>query len=139
MTKLLDDQFFIVNGDTYFDINLEDFLFFHQSGGFDFSIGLKPMKNFERYGTVELDENKSIICFNEKLPKNEGLINGGVYLAQKMIRNYFPNKEKFSFETDFLQKNNSQLSFGGLIKDDYFIDIGIPEDYKRAQLELPKL
>lgn len=139
MKKLLENQFFIINGDTYFDIRLNDFFIFHESGGFDFSIGLKPMKNFERYGTVELDENKKIIRFKEKLPKKEGLINGGVYWANQSISKYFPTTEKFSFENDFIEKMQEQLSFGGLIKDDYFIDIGIPEDYSRAQLELPKM
>jgi D-glycero-alpha-D-manno-heptose 1-phosphate guanylyltransferase len=138
MKKLFHNQFFIINGDTYFDIKLDDFLFFHQSGRFDFSIGLKPMKNFERYGTVEIDEKKNVIHFNEKIPKKDGLINGGLYVANQSISKCFPTTNKFSFENDFIQKMPKELSFGGLIKDNYFIDIGIPEDYSRAQLELPK-
>lgn len=139
MEKLKGDQFFIINGDTFFNINLDDFLTFHQTGRFDFSIGLKPMKNFERYGTINLDKNKKILRFDEKLPKNKGLINGGVYFANQSISKYFPTTAKFSFETDFMEKMVTELSFGGFINDNYFIDIGIPEDYARAKIELRKL
>ena len=139
MEKLKGDQFFILNGDTFFDIKLDDFLNFHQTDGFDFSIGLKPMKNFERYGSIKLDKNKKIVRFDEKLPKNKGLINGGVYFANQSIRKHFPTSEKFSFEIDFMEKMVTELSFGGFINDNYFIDIGIPEDYARAQIELLKL
>jgi len=139
MKKLKDDKFFIINGDTLFDINLNDLLDYHLIGAYDFSIVLKPMINFDRYGSVEMDENNRIIRFNEKLPRKNGLINGGIYLANYSINKYFPSIEKFSFENDFMEKMVNQLSFGGIVKDNYFIDIGIPEDYKRAQLELPKL
>lgn len=137
MNKIRGDNFFIINGDTFFDIELDELLSFHRDNCYDFSLVLKPMKNFERYGTVELVEGNKIIRFNEKLPKKEGLINGGIYLANNCISKYFPTKEKFSFENDFMEKTLTKLSFGGIIKDRYFIDIGIPEDYNKAQMELP--
>jgi D-glycero-alpha-D-manno-heptose 1-phosphate guanylyltransferase len=42
----------------------------------------------------------------------------------------------FSFEKDYLEKYYKARRLFGLIQDRYFIDIGIPEDYKRAQTEL---
>lgn len=139
MTKLKENQFFIINGDTFFDVDLTSLLSFHKTGAYDFSIVLKPMSNFERYGSVELDENNRIIQFNEKSPRKNGLINGGIYLANYSINKYFPFTEKFSFENEFMEKMVTQLSFGGLVNDNYFIDIGVPEDYIRAQIELPIL
>ena len=44
--------------------------------------------------------------------------------------------EKFSFETDYLEKFYRIKKMFGVIQDEYFIDIGIPEDYERAQSEL---
>ena len=41
-------------------------------------------------------------------------------------------------ETDFLQAYHQRLPFYGYVASAYFLDIGIPEDYQRAQLELPK-
>ena len=62
-----------------------------------------------------------------------GLINGGVYVlnVEKFLSKALP--EKFSFEKDFLEKEYLKGNIHGIIKDEYFIDIGIPEDYNRAQ------
>ena len=53
---------------------------------------------------------------------------------QKFLSESFA--EKFSFETAYLEKYYHQNKMFGLIQDEYFIDIGIPEDYERAQREL---
>ena len=75
----------------------------------------------------------------EKKYCKKGLINGGVYLMKTTALENFEPGKKFSFETDFLEAECSNRSLGYSIADNYFIDIGIPEDYKRAQSELPNL
>lgn len=139
MNKLKSNEFFIINGDTFFDTNLRELASFQMRNKVDFSIMLKPMQNFNRYGTVELGKNNQIISFHEKEPKEQGLINGGIYFAKTSIQSCFPNLEKFSFEKDFMEAMVNRLPLGGLIVDQYFIDIGIPEDYLKAQQELPLL
>lgn len=139
MNKLSEDQFFIINGDTLFNAGLDQLLAFHQEGAFDLSILLKPMKNFDRYGTVGIDEHHKINRFNEKSPRKEGLINGGIYLANRKIETCFPAAKAFSFEKEFMETKLKELSFGGLVNDSYFIDIGIPEDYLKAQTDLARI
>jgi D-glycero-alpha-D-manno-heptose 1-phosphate guanylyltransferase len=94
------------------------------------------MKDFNIFGVVELNKNASIKNFKEKQHYNEGLINGGVYAldTEKFLEENLP--QKFSFEKDYLEKLYSQRRMYGLLQNEYFIDIGIPEDYARAQLEL---
>ena len=79
------DDFFVINGDTFFDIDfsiLEDF-------GKDkpCTIALRYTNNIQRYGFVDIDDNFKIISFVEKgnLPKNriDGYINGGIYYLKK--------------------------------------------------------
>lgn len=70
---------------------------------------------------------------------SEGLINTGVYLMNKSIIKHFPEQEKFSFETDFMELKTGEIEMKSFITDDYFIDIGIPEDYKKANDEFPNL
>ena len=132
--ELVNDSAFVLNGDTFFDIDLNSLLEFHLQNEADISIALKPMKNFDRYGTVQLQENR-IIHFVEKKFLAEGLINGGVYFFGK---NIFENieQEKFSFEQEVLEKLVSQKTLCGKIYNDYFIDIGIPEDYAKAQQQM---
>lgn len=87
------------------------------------------MNDFDRYGTVNVNEQGFVISFEEKIFKNQGLINGGIYLLDKDIFKDFALQEKFSFE-EFLQENYEKLKAKAHIFDDYFIDIGVPEDYR---------
>ena len=97
---------------------------------------LKPMQHFNRYGVVEVEDDGRIKSFHEKKQYQQGLINGGLYMLniESFLSKSLP--EKFSFETAYLEKFYTQNHMYGLIQDEYFIDIGIPEDYARAQSEL---
>lgn len=128
---------FVINGDTFFDVNYSEIYDFHIKHNADITIVLKPMKNFSRYGNVLLNGHK-IVKFEEKVFKNEGLINGGVYMINKKsflrLAKDFKNRA-FSFEKDFLEKFVNELNILGFVSDSYFIDIGIPEDYEKAKRE----
>ena len=126
----------IANGDTLFKIDVHYLTGFHSLSGSACTLGLKPMKNFDRYGVVDLDNDKRIISFKEKQFYMQGNINGGMYVLhkKKFLAEEFP--EKFSFEKDYLEKNVERLRMFGIVHNAYFIDIGIPEDYERAQREL---
>jgi len=131
----------VLNGDTLFRINVDKLNTTHLSHDSTCTLSLKPMKNIERYGVVEVGLDQSIKCFKEKQYYKEGLINGGVYLlnVDNFLKLNLP--EKFSFEVDYLAKprkenGTDENKYFATIQDEYFIDIGIPEDYERAQREL---
>lgn len=123
----------VVNGDTLFTINLPNLSQFHETHTADCTIALKEMQNFDRYGAVELNEDNSIKAFKEKQFCTKGTINGGVYAltVSDLLTDNYP--EVFSFEKEYLEKNTGTKKLYGVINDDYFIDIGIPEDYQRFQ------
>ena len=132
LQKTSGDNILILNGDTYFPIDLNKFYSFHTSNNNLFSVALKRMKNFSRYGSVECQEN-TILKFNEKKFSQDGLINGGIYLAG---RKFFESKklpEVFSLEKDILEKEAGTSILKCIEFNDLFIDIGIPEDYRRAE------
>jgi len=126
----------VVNGDSIFKVDLGKQCDFHFSHHAECTLALKPMQHFDRYGAVVLHSDQSIALFQEKQYVASGMINGGVYLLNipRFLRKALP--EKFSFETDYLQKFYTEGNIFGLAQDAYFIDIGIPEDYARAQTEL---
>jgi D-glycero-alpha-D-manno-heptose 1-phosphate guanylyltransferase len=126
----------ILNGDSFFKVNLDALYQSHINSDSDFTIALKPMSDFNRYGTVQMDGDR-IVAFEEKRFRNTGLINGGVYVAKKLTILKSNLSKKCSLEKDFLEKSVSKFRIFGKIFKDYFIDIGIPEDYFRAQKELP--
>ncbi|MGD9992057.1 MAG: nucleotidyltransferase family protein [Salinivirgaceae bacterium] len=127
---------FLLNGDTFFKVNLLQLLQHHQKSKAQLTLALKPMQQFDRYGTVETRDSQ-IIKFNEKKPVNEGLINGGVYVIEKQSVESLNLPIKFSFEKEILEKETAHWNMQALICEGYFIDIGIPCDYNRAQLDLP--
>jgi D-glycero-alpha-D-manno-heptose 1-phosphate guanylyltransferase len=129
--NFVDDDAYVLNGDTFFDIELAKI----KNEDAAITLALKPMFNFDRYGTVEVDEAQRIISFNEKKHCEHGLINGGVYYFKKSLFDTIDTDFKFSFEKDVLEKHVSDLHIQGKIFDNYFIDIGIPEDYKQAQID----
>ena len=132
-----DKNVIVTNGDTLFKISSIDKLAsLHSINDADCTLSLKPMLNFERYGLVELSDDYSIKSFKEKTFVKEGLINAGLYLlnTHHFVKEELP--DKFSFEKDYLEQFYTKRRVYGFIQDEYFIDIGIPEDYKKAQEEL---
>ncbi|MDQ6813367.1 MAG: nucleotidyltransferase family protein [Bacteroidota bacterium] len=126
----------VANGDTLFKIDVEVLAGVHCLTGASCTVALKPMKNSDRYGVVELDNHCLIKSFKEKQFYESSLINGGVYgiHTHKFLDENLP--EKFSLETDYLEKYYNKRRMFGVVQDQYFIDIGIPEDFERAQVEL---
>ncbi|MGG6270701.1 nucleotidyltransferase family protein [Leptolyngbya sp. AN03gr2] len=129
------DPVLVVNGDTLFEIPLNRMLSFHLDHQADLTLALKPMLNFDRYGNVVLS-NTQIVRFEEKQHCIQGNINGGVYLINRTLFERFNLPSKFSFETDFLQRYLDQIRVHGFSCSEYFVDIGIPEDYQKAQREI---
>lgn len=126
----------VANGDTLFKVNIPSMLDFHGKKKASCTLALKPMQHFDRYGAVELDENQSVKAFREKKIFENGLVNGGFYILNKQPFLGLQRLEKFSFESQFLEKHSNEIY--GFIQDKYFIDIGIPEDYYRADRELKR-
>ncbi len=131
----------VCNGDTMYKIDVALLSKFHEEKKAACSLTLKPMHDFDRYGVVTLNDDQSIQSFKEKQFYKTGLINGGVYALN--VKDFLkePLPEKFSFEKDYLEKNvgvsgNIKPQLYGMVQDQYFIDIGIPADYERAQIEL---
>jgi D-glycero-alpha-D-manno-heptose 1-phosphate guanylyltransferase len=139
MEAIENEQFFLLNGDTFFDARLESIGALLKQGNCLTAIALKEMTRPDRYGTVELN-NQKIEAFNEKQTGLEsGIINAGVYAMDKSVFNLFEVGQKFSLETEILEPLSRAGKLGGLVFDGYFIDIGIPEDYHKANAEYDRL
>lgn len=139
LSKAQTNSVFVLNGDTFFDVDLSCLLSFHEVKNADISLALKPLKDFDRYGSVEIDENNKIINFKEKQFCEHGLINGGIYVVNKSYINGLNLPERFSFEKDVLETNLSEKRIYGYEVDSYFIDIGIPDDFAKANIDFLKL
>jgi D-glycero-alpha-D-manno-heptose 1-phosphate guanylyltransferase len=135
MKKSFGDDVLVLNGDTWFPVPLDRFFLFHTGGQNKFSLALKPMKDFSRYGNVECKED-TIIRFNEKKLCKDGLINGGIYVINRTFFGSLHLPEIFSVEAEVFEKYAGSALVKCMIFDEPFIDIGIPEDYRKAGLIL---
>jgi D-glycero-alpha-D-manno-heptose 1-phosphate guanylyltransferase len=126
----------VVNGDTLYKADLPKVSAFHEATNAACTLTLKPMQNFERYGVVEVDERGSVTSFKEKKFYEKGLINGGIYVINKSSLLSLNLPAKFSFEKDYLEQYIHKQKIYGLTDENYFIDIGIPEDFEKANQDL---
>ena len=137
MSKCTTDNVLVINGDTMFKVDLDAFERFHEEKSGLLSIVLREVEDVSRYGSVTISDDNLIALFIEKqVTFGRGYINGGVYLINRKLFEKHPQPRKFSFEKDLMTKFYTQELFYAMPSDGYFIDIGIPEDYARAQQEL---
>ncbi len=132
-----DEPVFVFNGDTFLKIDLKRMHKQHKDKKALLTIALKEMKDCKRYGQVVVDGN--IITDFAHAGSGDGYINAGVYVLGKNLFEKFRTNRKFSFERDFLYQHVPEIKPQAFFTNDYFIDIGIPEDYKRACDELPSI
>lgn len=131
-----DDFFFVLNADTYYDLDYTKLGEMRESTNADMVLVLREVSDRSRYGCVALDGHK-VTGFNEKSNVAEpGLINGGIYFMSKNLLNEIW-QGKCSLENEMIPK---WLEDGKIItahvNDGYFIDIGVPEDYFKFQKDV---
>lgn len=128
-------EILVLNGDSLFDFDIQKFYDQHFQSQADFSLALRKVKNAGRYGNIEINGEHKIFSFKEKnKDTKEGLINAGVYILNKNLYvSQTPEQSKFSIERDFFEKQLEHFNIRGFEFEGYFIDIGIPEDYEKAQ------
>ena len=128
----------VLNGDTYLGIDFAALRAWHAAVPDATGIVLRRVADTARYGSVRVDEG-FVSGFAEKGESGPCLINAGVYILPADVFARFALAGRFSLETDLLQRYCAALRARAWITDAYFIDIGVPDDYARAQTELPAL
>jgi D-glycero-alpha-D-manno-heptose 1-phosphate guanylyltransferase len=122
---------FVLNGDTYADVDLRDMLAAHIEAGAQITLATVRVPDAARYGTVRVSDDH-VREFLAAGKSGEGTINAGVYvLNTDLLQGQLP--EKFSFERDVLQARLSEVQPLAFASGSRFIDIGTPADFKRAQ------
>lgn len=123
---------FVLNGDTYLELDYRTMLAAHQQSGASLSVAVCNVPDVSRYGALELEGN-IIHGFHEKGRTGSGFINAGAYLLSTGTLQQIPVNVAFSFEQQLLVPHVVELQPMAFRTEDRFIDIGIPEDFERAQ------
>lgn len=131
------DHVFVFNGDTYLDLEVDELEDLWQRSRRPVIV-VREVPDTARFGRVEMN-NGRISSFLEKGLPGAGLINAGCYVLPQDTLDTFPLGLNFSLETEYLSKELGRTSIDGFVTRGRFIDIGVPEDYARAQVELADL
>jgi len=127
-------RWLVFNGDSLLDMSLPEFVTAHEARGALASLALIRVGDTARYGTVELGADGAIASFREKsIVGGPGLINGGVYVLERGVLDAVPDASFASLELDVLPTLVGRGLYGVDYGDALFIDIGVPDDYRRAQ------
>jgi len=140
ISRIEGEDALVLNGDTYLDIDYQAVLGHRRATSADLVLAVRPVADGARYSLVEADADGLVTGF---LPTGAagrpGLIGAGVYALRRGLFETFDLPAAFSFEADVLARLTGNLRVQTYRCDGYFIDIGVPEDYRRAQTELPEI
>ena len=125
------DHVFVFNGDTYLDLEVEILERQWQTNRYPIVVG-RWVPDTTRYGQLLVDSSR-ITSFAEKKVSGPGLINAGCYLLETDALARFPLNQPFSIETDYFIPEVLCATVEVFVTEGMFIDIGIPQDYSRAQ------
>ncbi len=138
-SKVVGKYAFVLNGDSMFRFDFSALQKLHDDTEADVTLALRHLDDTDRFGSVKIDNRNRITGFLEKGKESgPGYINGGVYLMNKdfILGAQFP--EKFSIEKECFEKHYLKAGFYGYPARGFFIDIGVPEDFYRAQDEFKR-
>jgi len=127
---------FVVNGDTLADVDFHSMLEAHRRTAAPITVAVHEVPDTARYGALILNRDR-VYGFREKGRHGPGWINAGIYLVSRSLFDRASLPDAFSFESDFLVPGVKLLKPLAFPTRGLFIDIGVPEDYARAQSLLP--
>jgi D-glycero-alpha-D-manno-heptose 1-phosphate guanylyltransferase len=134
MNKVGSDHVFVFNGDTFFDLDAQQLEDHWQRRERPIIVG-RVVPDTARYGRILSDQGVAT-GFNEKEVAGPGLINAGCYVLKQDQLDGFELGQAFSLETDFLRPAVLRGEFDVFETQGLFIDIGVPDEFMRAQTEL---
>ncbi|KKM13014.1 hypothetical protein SY88_00110 [Clostridiales bacterium PH28_bin88] len=131
---LLSPTFLVLNGDTFLDVLVEQVLGFHLAKEAVLSLVMVQVNDMAPYGEIVTDDRGKVLTFCEKGRQGAGLINAGIYIMEKSILDIVPVGQTCSLEEEILPRLLEQgQPVYGFVHKGFFLDIGTPENYKRAQ------
>jgi D-glycero-alpha-D-manno-heptose 1-phosphate guanylyltransferase len=128
--------FWVMNGDTISALRHQEMFAAHAATSAQMTMALARIADASRYGAVVVRDNR-VVGFTASGMPGAGVINSGTYLLSPRLFADADWPEVFSFERDFLPFVMDRVDIRPCETKGWFLDIGVPEDFDRAQTELP--
>src|SRR2546429_7934987 len=136
--SLLDERFFMLNGDVLTDLDLSGQLAQHEAAGARGTLALIGVEDPSAYGLVRLRDDRSVQEFLEKPSPDQidtNLISAGAYVLEREVLELIPPDTNASIERDVFPElvGDGLYGFAG---DGYWLDIGTPDRYLQATFDI---
>jgi len=134
------EDFLMLNGDCYNDVDFQGLLAQHRSTLAAITLVAAYLEDRERFGSLKIDDENRILAFEEKgAATGAGYINAGYYALNKSVFDLIPESEVCSLERDIFPQILAKQAMFAFKNQGAFIDIGLPEEWRRAENLLPIL
>ena len=136
--EIIAPRFLLLNGDTFFDINLRALSVAGATADQEALIALHRVSDASRYGSVVLDGDRVVRFLEKGQGGGPALISAGTYLLRASIIDRVRSLP-CSIESDIFPALAQERRLYGQVCEGYFIDIGLPETLQQARRELAAL
>ncbi len=136
------ERILVLNGDILTDLDVAALVAHHESSRVSGTLALTPVDDPSRYGLVRLHADHRVEAFVEKptdeelRPGEPHLINAGTYLLERELLDVIPPGQPCSIERDVFPVLATAGRLAGFPSDSYWLDIGTPESYLQAHLDV---
>ena len=135
----LPEDFLVMNGDLLTDLNFGDLFKYHLNNNAGLTIATYSRDSKIDFGVIKSsDYDSSVIEFIEK-PIYKFEVSMGVYVMNKKILNLIPSNIHFGFDDLIHYLINNKIQIKTFLYDGYWLDIGRPDDYEKANLDIDKI
>lgn len=134
----LDQPFFVMNGDLLTDINFNEMIERHTQGGAAATIGLYDRHVTIDLGVIETDDSGRVVKYIEK-PSFRYDVSMGIYIFEPRVIDYIPRDQRFDLPDLVRTLIDRKEPVIGYKHGGYWLDIGRPDDYRRAQEDFPAM
>jgi mannose-1-phosphate guanylyltransferase len=136
--SLLDERFFMLNGDVLTDIDLTEQLAQHEATGARATLALTPVEDPSAYGLVRRNDDHSVREFVEKPRPDQidtNLVNAGAYILERSVLDVIDTGRSVSIERQVVPALVGTGLFGYEAAG-YWLDIGTPDRYLQGTFDI---
>jgi len=132
--EMIDEPFLMMNGDVLTNLDYANFMEYHKKKGNIATVALnKRVVNID-FGVIETDDENHVVGYKEK-PTIDYLVSMGIYIFDKRILDYIEDDKYFDLPDLINRLIDNGEKVNGYIFDGYWLDIGRPDDYEKANQE----
>ena len=134
----LNRTFLVMNGDILTTLDSSKFLKYHKARNSLATIAVRQREMMVDFGVAEFDDLKHLVKYIEK-PTLKYTVSMGIYAFEPEIVNFIPQGTKLDFPDlmNILLKKRKRISVYD--SNDFWLDLGRPEDYKKGNEEFEKI